>query len=312
MLKDLLGGLVSAPAAEVSNAPGEGSSARASAAAPIDADTGDKELVGATNIATQIGVVYDTPQGIFCLDPRDRFVGASLVKTGQYGTHELERLFNLISEQDHVLLVGAHIGAVMVPLSKRVASVVAIEANPDTYRLLEINRLLNACSNVEIFHAAANHQAGDLEFVMNTVNSGGSKRMPLYRDQAYFYDNPEVRRVPAVVLDDLLRGRQFDLVFMDIEGSEYFAMQGMKELLSHARVVVTEFIPHHLTRVAGIGVGEFLDQLRQFQTMIVPSMTCCFHAPDFERILTDMCARGQGDEGIIFLRDKVDSWPPPR
>jgi len=308
LLKDILNGKSRTPLIDAAHQPAAQSDAVAPIAATSDESPGSSEVAPDMihEEVSRIGVVFDTPQGIFCLDPRDKFVSESLIKTGRYGAQELERIASFVTKEDSVLIVGAHIGSLAIPLSKRVAKLTAIEANPMTYRMLEINKRLNACANVEIFHAAANHEPGEIEFVMNTVNSGGSKRMPLYRDELYFYDNPEVQRVPAVVLDDVLRGKRFDLILMDIEGSEYFAMLGMKELLSQARVVISEFIPHLLTRVAGIGVKDFLSPLREFQTMIVPVLSKYYHGANIESVLAEMYHHGYSDDGIIFLRDKVD------
>ncbi len=45
---------------------------------------------------------------------------------------------------------------------------------------------------------------------------------------------------------------------MDIEGSEYFALKGMQRILSNARAMIIEYLPHHLDNVAGVSDKEFL------------------------------------------------------
>ena len=52
------------------------------------------------------------------------------------------------------------------------------------------------------------------------------------RDYAYFYDSPEIIKVPAGPLDDVLAGQTFDVILMDVDGSEYFALRGMQTLLA--------------------------------------------------------------------------------
>ena len=71
-------------------------------------------------------------------------------------------------------MVGAHIGTLVVPLARHAAHVMAIEANPDTFELLNLNLLLNGCANVEALQLAAGEREGEIEFVQNTSNSGGS------------------------------------------------------------------------------------------------------------------------------------------
>ena len=252
-----------------------------------------------------LGSVYSTENGIFCVDPRDQFVAKALVNESCYGLHELERLYQITTSQSSVLMLGPHIGALAVPLSKKVKELVVIEANPDTHRLLLMNVLLNGCNNINVFHAAANHENGELKFVINTVNSGGSKRMPKYKDEVYFDDNPDIQSVPAARLDDLLNGSSFDVIFMDIEGSEYFAMKGMPNLISTCKFLITEFLPHHLERVGGITVDNFLEPLQSFQSLIIPSMNLLVQSNDFKNALAEMCTQGIGDEGLIFFKDKI-------
>lgn len=64
--------------------------------------------------------------------------------------------------------------------------------------------------------------------------------------------------VQAVRLDDFLDEKNFDFIFLDIEGSETAALSGMPQVLNRSSVLVTEFIPHHLTLVAGLSVADFL------------------------------------------------------
>ena len=53
---------------------------------------------------------------------------------------------------------------------------------------------------------------------MNSVNSGGSKRVPINNEFMYRYDDPEVIEVEAESLDVLLEGKTYDLILLDIEG----------------------------------------------------------------------------------------------
>jgi FkbM family methyltransferase len=254
-----------------------------------------------------LGSIYLTKNGLFCIDPRDQFVGKLLIENNSYGLHELERLYGFVGSDSSVLMLGPHIGALAVPLSKKINELVVVEANPETHRLLLINVLLNGCNNINVFHAAANHENGEIDFVINTINSGGSKRMPLHKDDAYFYDNPAVQKVPAQRLDDLLPEKNFDLIFMDIEGSEYFAMKGMPNLISKCKVLITEFLPHHLERVGGISLNDFLEPLKEFKSLLIPSKGLVISHDQFFPVLNDMYTKGLGDEGLVFFKDEIAS-----
>lgn len=248
------------------------------------------------------GVVVRTDQGYFCLDPDEQFVSRALLASGEYGLGEVARARQFLTGDSRVLVVGAHIGTLAIPLSRSCRELVAIEANPRTYELLELNVLMNRCANVRTYNVAANDRDAPIEFVMNTHNSGGSKRMPLHRDETYFYDQPTVVQVRGVRLDDLLEGA-FDVVLVDIEGSEYFAFLGMQRILAGAATLIVEFLPHHLSRVAGITVERFLQPLAShFRTLLVPSTREEVGAEGFGFVLQGMFDENQGDAGVIFRK----------
>ena len=193
------------------------------------------------------GLIVDAKNGRFAVDPADLEVGAKLRLHGAYGMDEVDRIAGLIDETSSVLVVGSHIGSLVIPIAKMCSKVVAVEANPRNYRLLETNIKLNDATNVEPHHVAASGKEEMIRFQMNTVNSGGSKRVPVHNRYIYTYDNPEVIEVQAYALDAYLDDHAFDLVLIDIEGSEYFAMQGMTSILGQTKTLIVEFLPHHIT-----------------------------------------------------------------
>ena len=117
------------------------------------------------------------------------------------------------------MIVGAHIGSLAIPIAKTCSKVVAIEANPNNFKLLQTNVKLNNTSNITLHNIAASNKQEIIKFQLNTVNSGGSKRVPVTNHYMYTYDNPEVIEVEAYALDTYLSNEDFDLVFIDIEGS---------------------------------------------------------------------------------------------
>jgi len=250
-----------------------------------------------------IGVLAETEQGLYVVNPGDRFVSRRLLEDGVYGLDELDRCYEMITADSKLLVVGTHIGAIAIPLSKRCKSMVAIEANPDTYKLFEANLKLNDCGNVKPYNFAAAENSGSIEFILSRDNSGGSKRKPIKQDLGYIYDKPKTVLVQSVRLDDLLQGQIFDLIFMDIEGSEYFALQGMQSILSRAGSLVIEFIPHHLANVASIVPRDLVSQIiPHFSKMYVPTRGTEYSSDDFLRVLEEMFTAGKSDDGLIFTK----------
>jgi hypothetical protein len=131
------------------------------------------------------GLTVSTDFGKMIVDPLDSHVSRQLLKNGNYNPEELERLKELVKITDNALIVGAHIGSIAIPLSKFVKKLVAIEANPRNYDLLKSNVLLNECSNIEILNVAAAEKSSVIKFIVNTENSGGSKREPIIHNDKY-------------------------------------------------------------------------------------------------------------------------------
>ena len=245
-------------------------------------------------------LVVKSDSGLFAVDPEDYGVGGELRRTGNYGRAEVQRLKAHIASDSKVLIVGAHVGTLAIPISKLCNKVVAVEANPATYDLLTMNIALNSASNCQAIKIAASNKEENIEFLLSRANSGGSKRVPKVR-WLYYYDHPETIAVKAVSLDEYLEEKAFDIVVMDIEGSEYFALQGMQEILYRCKVLVVEFLPHHLKNVSGITVEQFLSVIApHFSRMTIPSKRVRVDATEFLSYLTAMYNLEQGDEGIIF------------
>ncbi|MBU0699944.1 FkbM family methyltransferase [bacterium] len=237
----------------------------------------------------------------YAVDPEDYGVGRKLRMTGEYGLDEIERLKPHITPDSKVLIIGAHVGTLAIPISKLCKDVVAIEANPTTYNLLTTNIVLNSISNCRAINIAANDKDENIEFLISRANSGGSKRVPKIKKFVYYYDNPEKISIKAVILDKYLEEKKFDIIIMDIEGAEYFALQGMQEILSKCKLLVVEFLPHHLKNVSGVTVEQFLSVITpHFSKLTIPSKQLVLDVSGCVDCLTEMYNLEQGDNGIIF------------
>ena len=227
-----------------------------------------------------------------------------LRQSGSYGGFELECLEEYVDEQTNVLVVGAHIGTLAIPIAKKCASVVAIEANKMTYGLLVKNILLNKAENCFAYNIAASDVKGQISFLENTSNSGGSKRKPIHDDYMYYYDNPTETLVNAEPLDTYLKKYSFEVILMDLEGSEYFALKGMRRLIRNSKVLIMEFIPHHFKNVSGVAVDDLLKLLPSFDRLTIPSRGIVVDSKSFSLVLNYMYENNMSDEGIIFERSK--------
>jgi FkbM family methyltransferase len=256
------------------------------------------------------GLLVTTKHGLFAVDPEDSGVSGILLHEGCYAEPEYMLAKSLISKKGDVLIVGAHIGAFAVPLSKDCNRLVAIEANPHTYEYLKTNLILNCCSNVTSYNIAAGDKPEKIQFLLNTENSGGSKRKPTSVQLAYVYDDPEITEIDAMPLDTLLEQSMFDLILMDIEGSEYFALKGMQRILSCSKALSVEFLPHHLSFVAGVEIDDFIATiLPHFNWMYIPTHDRVVPKDEIVEKIGEMYRAGENHAGIYFLKEISPRWP---
>ena len=96
---------------------------------------------------------------------------------------------------------------------------------------------------------------------------------------------------------------EFDLVVMDLEGSEYFALRGMRRILAGAKHLIVEFLPHHLSSVAGVSVDDFVAEIEPFfDELFIPSLKIRVGKDAFLSELSKMFQVGAWDDGIVFSK----------
>jgi FkbM family methyltransferase len=232
-----------------------------------------------------------------------------LLHAAEYGEDELALAATFIRPESNVLMVGTHIGSLAVPLSKLCASLDAVEANPSTQRLAEANLRINACWNATLHKVAAGEARGQISFLINRENSGGSKRKPLVDRDFYLYDDTEQVMVDCFPLDEICGGKSYHLIIMNIEGSEFFAFKGMPQILSDAQALSVEFLPHHIRDAAGVPIDAFVDQLEpHFKWMYVPDRHEVVGVADMREELRQMYEQGISSAGLYFLKTYTDEW----
>jgi FkbM family methyltransferase len=124
-----------------------------------------------------IGVATQTKNGLLVVDPRDFGVSRSLLSRGSYDWTAISWLLRVLDQRSRMVFVGAHLGAVLVPLALQSGSrnIVAFEPNPPTHRLLEMNLALNGLTGVKLHRLAVGDSEGSIRFTQNRLNSGNSR-----------------------------------------------------------------------------------------------------------------------------------------
>jgi FkbM family methyltransferase len=199
-----------------------------------------------------IGVVADTRNGVLIVDPRDFGVSSSLLRWGAYDWSSVSWLLPLVNQESRMVFVGAHLGALLVPiaLGSQSRSIVAFEPAPRNHRLLKLNLALNGLTDVVVQQRAVGDSQGSIRFTQNTINTGNSR----------ISQTGEVV-VAVTTLDAALPPAAWphtDLLVMDTEGFEVHAMRGAQRFLEQTRYFYVEFAPEQLAE-QGSSTREFLE-----------------------------------------------------
>ncbi len=239
--------------------------------------------------------------GIYAIDIEDDIVRPRAHGHKSVVEEEIRRVAQFIDRDANVLVVGANIGTVAIPVARMCRDLWAVEANPRTFELLKFNIKLNDATNVHALNIMVGEREEETDFILNRTNSGGSKRMPKKMSFAYRYDRPQIVRLKTQALDVVLGEIGFSLVFMDIEGSEYFALRGMQNILSRASTLFVEFMPHHLRDVSGVSPEEFVAAIEpHFDSLFIPSKNLTVARPEFKSALRRMYDNDEADAGLVL------------
>ncbi|WP_153306279.1 hypothetical protein [Desulfatiglans anilini] len=81
------------------------------------------------------------------------------------------------------------------------------------------------------------------------------------------------------------------------------ALQGMQRILSKAKLLAIEFLPHHLKNVSGVTVAQFLSLIEpHFRRLTIPTKNKTVETKDFHSCLSEMYDHDQRDEAILFQK----------
>ena len=145
-------------------------------------------------------------------------------------------------EGDTVVDIGAHMGRYTITSSKSVGAsgkVIAVEAHPYNFRILQHNLRLNKLTNVSPLNWAVYSKKERLKLYLPDEDLGYTMHHSLMTNYLTTKYSKEIERryleVEADTLDNLLKSRginRVDWIKIDVEGAEYEVLKGAKEILS--------------------------------------------------------------------------------
>lgn len=161
-----------------------------------------------------------------------------------------------------ILDIGAQFGYFSLIAGKLVGKkgkVYAFEPVPSNFELLVRNIQMNKSSNlIQPIQKAVGEKQGEVKFFVYRDSDSHS----MYRHPTAFVR--ETISVDCVAIDEFLKGRPVDVIKMDVEGHEPYALGGMRKTISKNKnlVLFTEFAPAYLQR-AGVEPKDYLKKLQE-------------------------------------------------
>ena len=145
---------------------------------------------------------------------------------------------------DIVVDIGAHIGLYTIISSKRVGAngkVVAIEADPGNFEMLNRNIKLNKLANVIPLNYAAFSKETKIKLYLPSGESGFTKYNTIMSDWVNTKD--KFVEVNANTLDYLLQSKgireeEVNWIKIDVEGAEFEVLKGAHNVLSKSKDIV--------------------------------------------------------------------------
>lgn len=165
-----------------------------------------------------------------------------------------KKVLELLKPNDIVIDVGSWIGYYALLCAKKASKVIAIELSSDNVRRILENVALNQFQNIEVL----NYAIGEKHSLGKVKPGIGSSTNQLVENKGDEIETTVESLEPVTVesLDNIILQRKYhkvDLIIIDIEGYEYFALLGMKQTLSEhiVRNIIIEVHPqflklHHL------------------------------------------------------------------
>jgi len=165
----------------------------------------------------------------------DVFIGRSLEHYGEFSEVEVGALMRLVGPGDVVVDAGANIGALTLPLARRVGPqgrVYAFEPQLTMFHLLAGNIALNELTQVEALRIALGDRSGTV-----SMPSLGYRSTANYGGLALGTEGPASEAAPLRRLDDFGL-ESLRLLKADVEGTEISVIAGAAATIGRCRPVL--------------------------------------------------------------------------
>jgi len=190
-------------------------------------------------------------------------IGFEIFINGIYEKDTVEFIIKNLPANKILLDIGANIGAISIPVCKKRNDIIAvcIEAAPWIFEYLKTNTANNSIKNIKLINKAISNESGvDVLFYSPLEQFGKGSLSPIFTKKSI--------HVQTINLDNILKEYEVNdigLIKIDVEGFEYLAFEGGKNLLinKNAPDILFEFIDWAENSSSGIP-GDAQNILKQF------------------------------------------------
>jgi FkbM family methyltransferase len=194
--------------------------------------------------------------------PNDMAVGHAIHAHGSYEEHVTAAIKETLKPGMVFVDVGANIGYFSLMAAQLVGAggkVLAFEPNQRNCTLLQMSVTHNNLDNVEIYPYAVAER--DASVVFDTLTgSNGIVGTTLETGESQLDSLAHKTLVRSVRLDSIIASLQrLDVIKMDIEGAEYRALVGARELIeTHRPIIFAEYSPGWLPSISQVSGRDLL------------------------------------------------------
>jgi FkbM family methyltransferase len=190
-------------------------------------------------------------------DPLDRGISLTSLNEAPLSGGEARFIVATLRPGQTALDVGANIGLMTLLMARAVGpsgKVFAFEPGPRSFHILRNNIAANGYENVIAVNSVAGDRNTDTELQVCGTGESDNRAADVAADAKAYYRI----RIKAIVLDDYLDGRRVDLAKIDVQGSEFKVLSGLRRTIAKnpAIQIIAEYGPGWL-EAAGVSPNDY-------------------------------------------------------